>query len=292
MKKRLVVLLVIAALLGLAVSAHGATVSAWGRQYRGSVLNPPQLEGNVFTLPSPGTIIQASSSGPGFWIVSAATGAKVAQFWEASAAVGQVLAAGSYRVYPNLGQAQNSARVNVVFNVGGGGAGLVWVRNTRWNFSIQLPANWNGNLDTSNETALQAIDPTENAFLEVHASRGGGNSLEWLANELEAELGYSLNRVSQNTITLSGGQTALLREYTGYYNGTPIGAGILYTHHQGVYYVVIGIYTQSTAGQFANLLGQCMGSITFGNQPQPHSHPEGHHHEEGQYPYGYGGVGE
>jgi len=121
-RKRHLLCLVLIILLATAACAQAATVSAWGKQYRGSVLDPPKLEGDIFTLPVSGTIVEATCSGPGFWMVDVSTGVVAERFDTAGAAVGVIILAGSYRVFPNLGQAQNAANVSVKFNLIGGGA--------------------------------------------------------------------------------------------------------------------------------------------------------------------------
>jgi len=248
-------------------------VHASGTQTRGSMGNSARLEGQMFYLPSPGTIISASSTGNGFWIQNA-SGNVVAQYWNANDSIGAVLQAGSYYIFPNLSQGQNFAKAFALFQVGGaappvvGGVpagGVVWARNFNWNFAIQVPAGWVTKQNVSGEIAVQSSDPADNAFIEVHAVNGSGTQLEVLANQWESRVPYHLVRINEVVVNLSSGGHALVREYSGTYNGQPIGAGFLFTHTPGRYYVVAAVYLQAFADRYANLLGQCMGTLTIGN---------------------------
>lgn len=86
--------------------------------------------------------------------------------------------------------------------------------------------------------------------------------LEELANRWEGRVSYSIRRTNEVVVNLNSGGHALVREYTGSYNGHPIGAGFLLTHTPGRYYIVESVYMQAASGLYANTLGQCMGTIT------------------------------
>jgi hypothetical protein len=258
-------------LFALSSESGAQNVHASGSQTRGTMGNSARLEGQPFYLPSPGTIISASSTGNGFWIQNAA-GHVIAKYWEANQAIGVVLAAGSYYIFPNLAQGQNYAKAFALFNVGGappaapGGIpgaapGLVWVTSPRWGVSIMVPAGWVTRTDLANDVAIQAMEPGENAFIRVHAASGSGIKLEDLAVRFEGQRPYSIRRINQTVVNLSSGGHAFVTEYSGSYNGQPIGAGFLLTHTPGRYYIVEAVYVQSASGLYANTLGQCMGTI-------------------------------
>ncbi len=103
MRKQAVFAAIAALFLLFAFSAvSGAqNVHASGSQTRGTMGSMARLEGQAFYLPLPDTIISASSTGNGFWIQNAA-GNVVAKFWDANQAIGSVLAADYYCIFPNL----------------------------------------------------------------------------------------------------------------------------------------------------------------------------------------------
>lgn len=273
MRKQAVFAALAALFLLFAFSAESGAqnVHASGTQTRGTMGNSARLEGQSFFLPSPGTIISASSTGNGFWIQNAA-GHVVAKYWDANQAIGLVLPAGSYYIFPNLAQGQDYAKAFALFNVGGappaapGGIpgaapGLVWVTSPRWGVSIMVPAGWVTGTDLANDVAIQAMEPGENAFIRVHAASGSGIKLEDLAVRWEGQRPYSISRINQTVVNLSSGGHAFATEYSGFYNGRPIGAGFLFTHTPGRYYIVEAVYVQAASALYANTLGQCMGTI-------------------------------
>ena len=258
-------------LFAFSAESGAQNVHASGTQTRGTMGSSARLEGQPFYLPAPGTIISASSTGNGFWIQNAA-GQVVAKYWNANQAVGLVLPAGSYYIFPNLAQGQNFAKAFALLNVGGappvapggvpGGApGLIWVTSPRWGVSIMVPAGWVTGTDLANDVAIQAMEPGENAFIRVHAASGSGIKLEDLAVRWEGQRPYSISRINQTVVNLNSGGHAFVTEYSGFYNGQPIGAGFLFTHTPGRYYIVEAVYVQAASALYANTLGQCMGTI-------------------------------
>ena len=112
-KRFLMCLLVIAVSLGLLsdlVTASG-TLIASGEQTRGSAGHDSQLSGKAFTLASEATITSINCNGDGFWIEGYGL-----MFQPASSAIGVIIPAGTYNVYPLLKNNQSSANVSVIFS--------------------------------------------------------------------------------------------------------------------------------------------------------------------------------
>jgi hypothetical protein len=116
-RRKMVISVVILILFGaMSVGLAAATVTGGGKQVRGYPGHNAELSGDIFILPSAGTIVAVEGEHTdGFWIENS-QGTMVASFGSLKQAQGYTLAAGKYRVLPNLEKGRNSAWVRVTFN--------------------------------------------------------------------------------------------------------------------------------------------------------------------------------
>lgn len=137
-----------------------------------------------------------------------------------------------------------------------------------WDYWIQKPAGWVENpADPAHELVTQIVEPGQNAFVEVYASKGQNPGLNAIADGWEASarqrgFPYVSNRLSSNMVSTVPTQ-GILREYTGVNNGIPIGSYIVYAYHNGAAFVVVGVYPQSMASQFKDLVYQTVTNLRF-----------------------------
>jgi hypothetical protein len=102
-------------LLWSTVSFAATTVVGEGQQSRGYPGHNAEIHGNLFTLPSAGSITAVEGRGAsGFWIEKG-SGEMVRNFNTLAQAQGYSLSAGSYRVIPNIKDGVNSCGVTVTF---------------------------------------------------------------------------------------------------------------------------------------------------------------------------------
>lgn len=112
MTKRLMVAVMAVALVAcLVVTVEAGSVTATGKQTRGTPGHNAELIGGSFEIPGGVTarITDVECSGAGFWI----EGAVQKNFDSAAQAKGQTLGTGRYRALPNLKPGQNEASVSV-----------------------------------------------------------------------------------------------------------------------------------------------------------------------------------
>ena len=103
----------LAATFVLTSAAQAATVTASGRQVRAAAGESGELHGRSFALPAACTISAATGTEEaGFWI----EGVSTVKFDTAAKAIGTVVPAGRYWVYPNLKRGAASATVTVTFD--------------------------------------------------------------------------------------------------------------------------------------------------------------------------------
>ena len=103
----------LAATFVLTSAAQAATVTASGRQVRAAAGESGELHGRSFALPAACTISAATGTEEaGFWI----EGVSTVKFDTTAKAVGTVVPAGRYWVYPNLKRSAASATVTVTFD--------------------------------------------------------------------------------------------------------------------------------------------------------------------------------
>lgn len=117
MKKPMgVVVLVVLLMFVFSSFCLAATVTGRGKQTRGYPGHNAELYGETFNLPRAGTIASVDSYGAsGFWIENS-RGDLIVNFDSVNQAIGYNLAAGSYRVLPNLKNGYDSCSVAVNFN--------------------------------------------------------------------------------------------------------------------------------------------------------------------------------
>ena len=103
----------LAATFVLTSAAQAATVTASGRQVRAAAGESGELHGRSFALPAACTISAATGTEEaGFWI----EGVSTVKFDTTAKAIGTVVPAGRYWVYPNLKRSAASATVTVTFD--------------------------------------------------------------------------------------------------------------------------------------------------------------------------------
>lgn len=104
----------LAATFVLTSAAQAAIVTASGRQVRAAAAGESgELHGRSFALPAACTISAATGTEEaGFWI----EGVSTVKFDTAAKAIGTVVPAGRYWVYPNLKRGAASATVTVTFD--------------------------------------------------------------------------------------------------------------------------------------------------------------------------------
>ena len=95
----------------ISLPAQAQTVVLTGRQIRGSVMSPAKLISEEVTLNRAYRVTSVETTGDGFWFE------RDGQPWKAIDArvrvKGTILPPGTYRVFPNLRNGQNEARVRV-----------------------------------------------------------------------------------------------------------------------------------------------------------------------------------
>ena len=271
---------ILACALALASTSWAAGfIHGYGKQITGQGRNAI-LEAEPFTVPVKGAISDFSLSHGvnGFWITVTPRGLPTYSFPNASTnpkgVLGTVIQPGTYYAYPDPlpGGAPGLTEVQVIINCGGRkkppkakAAG-----NQKWKFNIKTPTGWPDRAKPGSDLIAQFVEPSQNAFLEVYEAKGNAANLQALADGFEAKLGgqaYVRHRKSSRQVTLGGGVPAVIREYSGDYSGTPIGSRILYAQHDGVAYVMVGVYTMAQQAQLAPVIASCLNSVSFERSP-------------------------
>ncbi|NTV99527.1 MAG: hypothetical protein HGA70_10245 [Chlorobiaceae bacterium] len=98
---------------GFATAQTNVTAHGW--QTRGTVGQNAKIHGDLFSLPSAGTVSTINGSGAGGFWIEKASGELVVNFNTLGEANGYQLGAGSYRAIPNLKDGANSASIDVTF---------------------------------------------------------------------------------------------------------------------------------------------------------------------------------
>ena len=256
-----------------------ALIHGYGKQIKTQGSNAI-LEAKPFTVPAKGAISDFSLSHGvnGFWITDTPHGLPAYSFPNASTnpkgVLGTVIQPGTYYAYPDPfpGGAPGLTEVRVTIDCGGkkNAAKTKAIRNQKWKFNMQSPAGWPDQSKPGSDLVAQFVEPSQNAFLEVYAVKGSMASLQALADGFETKLAgqpYVSHRESSRQVNLGGGVPAAVREYTGDYNGTPLGSRILYTQHDGTAYVIVGVYTKAQQDQLAPVIAACLNSVSFDQKP-------------------------
>lgn len=94
-----------------ATPALAGTIVAHGTQTAGVAGRNASLDGKAVTLPGGCRITSVSGDNAGFWT----QGTEKKVFYAQTDAVGTIMKAGTYTVYPNLKQGAGTARISVTF---------------------------------------------------------------------------------------------------------------------------------------------------------------------------------
>lgn len=141
-----------------------------------------------------------------------------------------------------------------------------------YDFWIQTPSGWN-NKQQGLDGGLkkQVMAPDGNAFIEVYAEETNNPGLQRLADAMEQGIKdkggvYFQNRLSSRNIQADG-YPAIFREYNCNYNGNRLHSYALYTYANGGAIVAIGVYVESFAHKYKNLIYQSISSLRFTPPP-------------------------
>ncbi|WP_319764374.1 hypothetical protein [Maridesulfovibrio sp.] len=157
-----------------------------------------------------------------------------------------------------------------------------------YDFWIQTPTAWTQNTQgLSNDLKKQVISPDRNAFIEVYAAPGNNPGLQTIADHMEKGIlnrggAYFQNRINSRNI-MQDNHPAIFREYSSFYNGNRLHAYAIFTYANGGAVVAIGVFAESFAQQYQNLVYQSINSLRFS---PPSSATAG-----GNSPYGTSGNG-
>ncbi|WP_027723281.1 hypothetical protein [Maridesulfovibrio zosterae] len=141
-----------------------------------------------------------------------------------------------------------------------------------YDFWIQTPTNWNNKTDGLNGgLKKQVMAPDGNAFIEVYAHSGNNPGLQNLADKMEQGIKdrggiYFQNRITSKNVQADG-HPAIFREYSCNYNGNKLRSCALYTYANGGAVVAIGVYVESLAQKYHNLVYRSIGSLRFTPPP-------------------------
>ncbi len=136
-------------------------------------------------------------------------------------------------------------------------------------FWCKWPTSWQDRKDTlGNDLVRQYVSPDGNAFIEVYAARGQNPGVQRLADTLEQailENGglYFQNRMKSMDTKAGGTVPAVLREYSGIYNGVLLHAFALYAYGNGGAVTVIGVFPENMTEKYWDTVYQCVVSLRF-----------------------------
>lgn len=159
-----------------------------------------------------------------------------------------------------------------------------------YDFWVQTPTDWvNKTEGLGNDLKKQVMSPAGDAFIEVYAAKGTNIGVQAIADGMEQAMrqrdtAYLQNRISSRNIQADG-QPAILREYTGQYNGLPLRAYALYAYGNGGRFAVFGVFVAGQSAKYQQMLHTCVTSLRFSAPGQPSS---GQAASTGS-PYGGGG---
>ncbi|WP_320174404.1 hypothetical protein [Maridesulfovibrio sp.] len=137
-----------------------------------------------------------------------------------------------------------------------------------YDFWIQTPTGWTHNTQgLSEDLKKQVISPDRNAFIEVYAASGNNPGLQTIADGMEQGIlqrggAYFQNRIASRNI-MQDNHPAIFREYSSYYNGNRLHAYAIFTYANGGAVVAIGVFVESLAHQYQNLVYQSINSLRF-----------------------------
>lgn len=121
------------------------------------------------------------------------------------------------------------------------------ITNKEWQFIVKQPKGWvNNRSSLGNDLVLQLFEPKQDAFIEVYAVRGKNPGLKILADGWEKlmkdkKLPYVTRTIAGEDLMI-GKVPAILRNYDGKYQGKKIASYVLFCHHQGIAYIVLGVF--------------------------------------------------
>ncbi|TIH17149.1 hypothetical protein D0S45_08285 [Marinifilum sp. JC120] len=161
-----------------------------------------------------------------------------------------------------------------------------------YDFWIQTPTGWTHNTQgLSEDLKKQVISPDRNAFVEVYAAAGNNPGLQAIADGMERGIlqrggAYFQNRIASRNI-MQDNHPAIFREYSSYYNGNRLHAYAIFTYANGGAIVAIGVFAESFASQYQNLVRQSINSLRF--SPPPTAGSSTTYGASGGSPYGGSG---
>ncbi len=137
-----------------------------------------------------------------------------------------------------------------------------------YDFWVQTPTDWTNKTEgLGRDLKKQVMSPAGDAFIEVYAARGNNISAQAIADGMEQAMrqrdtAYLQNRISSKDITADG-QPAVLREYTGLYNGIPLRAYALYAYGNGGGFAVFGVFVAGQSAKYQDRVYTCVTSLRF-----------------------------
>ncbi|MFW5488254.1 MAG: hypothetical protein ACNI3A_07545 [Desulfovibrio sp.] len=140
-------------------------------------------------------------------------------------------------------------------------------------FWCKWPTSWQNKTDNlGNDLVRQYVSPDNDAFIEVYAARGPKSDLKELANKLEQAIlanggDYFQDRMGSLNMRAGGNVPAILREYSGMYQGTLLHAFAMYAYGNGGLVTVIGVFPESLADKYWDTVYPCVASLRFTPPP-------------------------